>query len=175
MLEKLGDLSGLAHLEPSLREFLRDHPHYDTNVFVMMRFEQHQILAAAYSAVHDVLLKRGMDAVRADSRDYTGELWSNIQTYMHGCKLGIAIFENLGGSNEINPNVSLELGYMVALRKRTLILKPEFTDVALSSLVSRARDQRKISDAPEPQAPCVLPVPLVRIRCARSGWVVKKV
>lgn len=53
--------------------------------------------------------------------------------------------------------------------------KPEFTDVALSSLVSRARDQRKISDAPEPQAPCVLPVPLVRIRCARSGWVVKKV
>lgn len=37
-LGKLGDLQGVAHLEPQLRQFLTDHPDFERNVFVMMRF-----------------------------------------------------------------------------------------------------------------------------------------
>ena len=120
---QLGDLSGLGHLAPPLQTFLADHPRFERNVFVMMRFAAHAQLSSAYQAVKATLAQRGFDAVRADERDYTGELWTNIQTYIHGSKYGIAIFEDFAGVREFNPNVSLELGYMVARQKRTLILK----------------------------------------------------
>lgn len=64
----------------------------------------------------------GFKALRADARDYTGELWSNIQVYMTGCQLGIAVFEDIE-QRDFNPNVSLELGYMMAKQRRCLILK----------------------------------------------------
>lgn len=123
-LGKLGDLEGVAHLEPQLRQFLSDHPDYDRNVFVMMRFADTAQMKEIYSAIRDTLASRGMHAVRADDRDYTGELWSNIEVYLTCCKYGIAVFEALETSDrEFNPNVSLELGYMMGRRKRTLLLK----------------------------------------------------
>ena len=122
---QLGDMSGLIHLEAPLQSFLTDHPRHDRNVFVMMRFAPHAQLNETYRAVKDTLASRGFDATRADERDYTGELWTNIQTYIHGSKYGIAIFEDFAGVREFNPNVSLELGYMVARQKRTLILKEQ--------------------------------------------------
>jgi len=120
---ELGDLSGLSHIEQPLKQFLTHHPRFDRNVFIMMRFAPHTQLTSVYNSVKETLARRGYDAVRADERDYTGELWTNIQTYMHGSKYGIAIFEDFTGVRDINPNVSLELGYMVARQKRTLILK----------------------------------------------------
>lgn len=123
-LGKLGDLEGIAHLEPQLRQFLADHPQFERNVFVMMRFTETAQMKEIYSAVRDTLAARGMHAVRADDRDYTGELWSNIEVYLTGCKYGIAVFEALETPDrEFNPNVSLELGYMMGRRKRTLLLK----------------------------------------------------
>lgn len=63
-----------------------------------------------------------MNAVRADDRDYTGELWSNIEVYLTGCQYGIAVFEDID-QRDFNPNVSLELGYLMGRGKRTLLLK----------------------------------------------------
>lgn len=125
-LGKLGDLEGVAHLEPHLRQFLTDHPDFDRNVFVMMRFTDTPQMKEIYSAIRDTLAPRGMHAVRADDRDYTSELWSNIEVYLTCCKYGIAVFEALESPDrEFNPNVSLELGYMMGRRKRTLLLKEE--------------------------------------------------
>ncbi|MHC5797321.1 hypothetical protein ACVXZ4_14300 [Lacisediminihabitans sp. FW035] len=121
----VGDMAGLGHLEHPLKDFMNDHPRFDRNVFVMMRFAAHAQLTAVYAAIKSTLASRGFDEVRADDRDYTGELWTNIQTYMHGSKYGIAIFEDFAGVREFNPNVSLELGYMVARQKRTSILKEQ--------------------------------------------------
>lgn len=123
-LGRLGDLTGLTHLEPHLREFLNDHPNPDRNVFVMMRFLRSDQLDQAHAAIRDTLAPKGFHAVRADDRDYTGELWSNVEVYMTGCKYGIAIFEDIE-SRDFNPNVSLELGYMLGRRKRCLILKEQ--------------------------------------------------
>lgn len=123
-LGKLGDLQGVTHLEPQLRQFLAHHPDFDRNVFVMMRFTDTAQMKEIYSAIRDTLAGRGMHAVRADDRDYTGELWSNIEVYLTCCKYGIAVFEALENPDrEFNPNVSLELGYMLGRRKRTLLLK----------------------------------------------------
>lgn len=121
-LRRLGDLSGVQHLEPYLREFLNDHPDPDSNVLVMMRFLKSTQLDEAHAAIKDTFAARGFHAVRADDRDYTGELWSNIEVYLTGCRYGIAVFEDIE-SRDFNPNVSLELGYMLGRRKRCLILK----------------------------------------------------
>lgn len=123
-LGRLGDLTGVQHLEPYLREFLNDHPDPDRNVFVMMRFLESAQLDEAHAAIKSTLARRGFHAMRADDRDYTGELWSNIEVYLTGCRYGIAIFEDIE-TRDFNPNVSLELGYMLGRRKRCLILKEQ--------------------------------------------------
>lgn len=123
-LGRLGDLTGVAHLEPHLREFLHDHPDPERNVFVMMRFLNSTQLDEAQEAIKETLAARDFHAVRADDRDYTGELWSNIEVYMTCCRFGIAIFEDIE-RRDFNPNVSLELGYMLGRRKRCLILKEQ--------------------------------------------------
>lgn len=121
-LGRLGDLRGLEHLEPALRDLIADHPSPDRNVFVMMRFRKTDQMASIHTAIRNTLLPLGFHAIRADDRDYTGELWTNVQVCMTGCNLGIAVFEDID-DRDFNPNVSLELGYMLARHKRCLILK----------------------------------------------------
>jgi hypothetical protein len=121
-LGRLGDLTGLSHLEPHLRKFLDEHPDPGRNVFVMMRFMSSPQMEEIYRAIKDSCSIYGFQAVRADDRDYTGELWSNIEVYMTCCQYGVAVFEDID-KRDFNPNVSLELGYMMGRRKRTLILK----------------------------------------------------
>ena len=56
----------------------------------------------------------------------TDNLFPNVEVFMHGCDFGIAIlFDDKDAPSEykINPNVSLEIGYMYANKKPILILK----------------------------------------------------
>jgi hypothetical protein len=121
-LAKLGDLEHVRHLEPYLRTFLEDHPEPSRNVFIMMRFGATPQMKQIHDAIVAGLAEHGMNAVRADDRDYTGELWSNIEVYLTGCTYGIAVFEDIE-QRDFNPNVSLELGYLMGRGKRTLLLK----------------------------------------------------
>jgi hypothetical protein len=121
-LAKLGNIDHVRHLEPYLRNFLEDHPEPSRNVFVMMRFSATQQMTQIHDAIVAGLAEHGMNAVRADDRDYTGELWSNIEVYLTGCQYGIAVFEDIE-QRDYNPNVSLELGYLLGRGKRTLLLK----------------------------------------------------
>ncbi len=121
-LGRLGDLNGVEHLETALRAFLEDHPEPDRNVFVIMRFHETDQFEEIHAAIRDALAARGLTAVRADDRDYTGEVWTNVQVYMTGCRLGIAVFEDIEERN-FNPNVAVEVGYMIAKQKRLLLLK----------------------------------------------------
>ena len=120
----LGDLTGREHLKPALEEFLRDHPDPDRNVFIMMRFLE----TDRHNAIRDVLRTsfgaHGFHAVRADDKEYSDGLWSNIEVYLTGCRFGVAVYEEID-DRRANPNVSLELGYMYAMRRRCLILKEQ--------------------------------------------------
>lgn len=122
VLGQLGDLSGIGHLVPYLRTFMTDHPIFDRNVFIMMRFSDAPAVQQIHASIKAALAEYGLRGIRADDRDYTGELWSNVEVYLTGCKYGIAVFEDVENAN-YNPNVGLELGYMIGRRKRTLILK----------------------------------------------------
>jgi len=90
----------------------------------MMRFKPTAQHRAIIETIRASLAANGYDAVRADDKAYVDELWSNIQVYALGCRFGIAVFEDID-AEPLNPNVALELGYMMARRKRTLILKEQ--------------------------------------------------
>lgn len=45
-----------------------------------------------------------------------------ILTYVYGCRFGIAVFERIE-SEVFNPNVSLEVGYLLGLDKPVCFLK----------------------------------------------------
>jgi len=81
-LGRLGDLTGLSHLQPDFYRFLDDHPDPDRNVFVMMRFIDSPQMNDIYNTIKITCSSYGFHAIRADERDYTGELWSNIEVYM---------------------------------------------------------------------------------------------
>lgn len=135
-LAKLGDFEHVRHLEPYLRTFLEDHPEPSRNVFIMMRFGATPQMKQIHDAIVAGLAEHGMNAVRADDRDYTGELWSNIEVYLTGCAYGIAVFEDIE-QRDYNPNVSLELGYLMGRGKRTLLLKEKRLPHMPSDVVHR--------------------------------------
>jgi nucleoside 2-deoxyribosyltransferase len=60
----------------------------------------------------------------------------NILTYIYGCGFGLAIFERIE-TEDFNPNVALELGYMMALRKPVCILKDRTLKILPADIISR--------------------------------------
>jgi len=122
--DRLGDVEHVRHLRPYLEQFLADHPDPDCNVLVMMPFAETPQLTTIHSTIQSALEQRGLKALRVDDRDFTGDLWSNIEVYLTGCRFGIAVFEDID-RRDFNPNVSLELGYMMGRGKRCLLLKEQ--------------------------------------------------
>lgn len=78
----------------------------------------------------------GITAVRADDKQYHDDLLQNIQTYIYGCGFGIAVFERIEEEN-FNPNVSLEVGYMLALRKPVCLLKDKTLRTLHADLIGK--------------------------------------
>jgi hypothetical protein len=118
--------TGFESLQVSLDRFFKDHPDYEKNVFVMMRFRPAEHFKKIHSTIVHELAKYGLKAHRADDRVYPedDDLWNNICVYIAGCKYGIAVFEDFD-EREFNPNVPLEYGMMRAWGKRVLLLKEQ--------------------------------------------------
>jgi hypothetical protein len=116
--------AGYEHFAHFMPAFLRDHPNVDRNVFAMMRFRS----GPQYDEIHDAISSGmacyGLTLLRADDKDYTGDLWENVCLCMLGSRFGVAVFEEID-LREFNPNVALELGFMTALGKRCLLLKDQ--------------------------------------------------
>ncbi len=124
MAEKLGTQSELRDLQAYIPQFLQDHPDPDRNIFLMMRFFSSPRLAEIHQAIKVAARGLGFNVVRADDRGYTGELWSNVRLYLACCNLGIAVFEDIERRDH-NPNVALELGFMMGTGKSCLLLKED--------------------------------------------------
>jgi protein-tyrosine-phosphatase len=101
-----------------------DYPNPRTNVFVMMRFQDTPQQAAILQTLTEELSHYGLHLLRADQKAYTDSLWANVKAYIHACSLGIAVFEQIN-DRDFNPNVSLELGYMLAQQKPVALLKEQ--------------------------------------------------
>src|SRR5215471_2459145 len=94
----------------------------ERNVFIMMRYRSTEHFEEIESAVRQTLAKFGLMARLAKDSALSDDLWENVEYYMRYCRFGIAVFEEID-EREFNPNISLELGYMYALKRRCLLLK----------------------------------------------------
>ncbi len=120
----------------SLIKFNKDHPHYERNAFIMMRFGEtkgHQRIAGTIRAT---LTKYGINGLRADDKHYHDDLFPNVLTYLWGCSIGIAVFERLE-TEDFNPNVSLEVGYVRALGKHICLLKDKTLKTLQTDLIGK--------------------------------------
>lgn len=111
-----------VEIHDSLQRFQMDYPDPAKAAFLIMRFRETRAHLEIYEAVGDCLGGYGIKALRADEKYYHDDLYHNILTYMHGCGFGVAVFERIE-EELFNPNISLEVGYLLALQKPICILK----------------------------------------------------
>ncbi len=111
-----------VEITDSLRRFQEDFPDSNKLAFIMMKFGNSKAHEQIESGIRTALEAHSLVALRADYRQYHDDLWFNILTYIYGTRFGIAVFERLD-ADVINPNVSLEVGYMLALGKKVCFLK----------------------------------------------------
>lgn len=109
-------------IQLSLRDFQLDYPAPQKVAFIMMRFGSTPAHNKIVQGIQDALAPHGIKAVRADDKDWHTDLFYNVLTCIYGCTFGIAIFERIE-SEDFNPNVALEVGYIMALKKQVCLLK----------------------------------------------------
>jgi hypothetical protein len=140
-------------LAESMKRFRKDHPNPTGCAFVMMRFGTTKAHTEIIQSIRDALANHGVKALRADDKEYHDDLFWNILTYIHGCGFGIAVFERIE-QEEFNPNVALEVGYTMALKKPVLLLKDSTLKNLNADLVGKLYktfDPQEISASIGPQ------------------------
>ena len=129
-------VSAPAAILESLKRFHAESPDASSICFVMMRFGKTLAHTRLEKTIKTSLKKHGLVGVLARDKEFHDDLYPNIQTYLHGCGFGIAVFERLE-SEEFNPNVALEVGYMFGLRKHVLLLKDRTLRALQTDLVGK--------------------------------------
>lgn len=121
-----GKISNEAVASPEIasgiEKFRVDYPSTSKTAFIMMQFGNTKLHSALVTCIKRILGEHDIVALRADDKEYMDELFPNIKTYMHACDFGVAVFDRIT-EDDFNPNVSLEVGYMLGMRKNVLLLK----------------------------------------------------
>ena len=112
----------VSELAKFIGAFRKDYPIPQKTAFLMMKFDDTKEHSRIVSVIKETLKIHNIIGLRADDKQYSDDLFSNVRTYMHCCDFGIAIFERLT-KEDFNPNVSLEVGYMMGLGKPVCLLK----------------------------------------------------
>jgi len=141
-------------LTPFIERFRIDHPDAQQCGFLMMKYEGTPPHNRITKVVRETCSRHGIKALRADDKRYADELLPNVRTYMHGCSFGIAVFERLI-EDDFNPNVSLEVGYMMARGKPICLLKDSTLTSLQTDLVGRLYESFDTQN-PEESIPPVL-------------------
>ena len=141
-------------LQPFLDTFRADHPDPNRCVFLMMKYQGTPLHRRITEAIRNSCSVHGLEGLRADDKRYSDDLLPNVRTYMHGCNSGIAVIERLT-EDEFNPNVSLEVGYMMAQGKPVCLLKDKTLTSLQTDLVGRLYDPFDTQE-PESTIPPVL-------------------
>jgi hypothetical protein len=125
-----------VEIQESLARLKSDYPDERKIAFVMMRFGTSAAHDKIVTGIKKALAKHDVVGLRADDKEYHEDILWNIMTYIYGCGFGIAVFERLL-SDDFNPNVSLEVGYMMALRKQICLLKDQTLPKLQTDLVGK--------------------------------------
>ena len=123
-------------IQESLEKFKENHPDPTKVAFIMMQFGKTKAHEEIVKAIRSVLDSHGIRGVKANDKEYHEDLFSNVQTYLYGCGFGVAVFE-LIEAEYFNPNVSLEVGYMLAMKKPVCLLKDQTCKTLQTDLVGK--------------------------------------
>jgi len=123
-------------IRESLERFRKDYPDPTKVAFIMMQFGGTKAHEAIVKGIRSALEPCGIIGLRADDKQYHDDLFPNVLTYLWGCGFGVAIFERIE-SEVFNPNVSLEVGYMFALRKPVCLIKDRTLKTLHTDLVGK--------------------------------------
>ncbi len=122
--EKISDDAiTIPEIAKEIEAFNADHKGKKT-AFIIMQFSKTNAHDKIVQTIKDTLNNHGIVGLRADDKEYADNLFANIKTYMHCCDFGISVFERILEDN-FNPNVSIEVGYMMGLRKNVCLLKDQ--------------------------------------------------
>ena len=123
---------------PKLAEFHQLAP-YHKSVFIMTKFpegitpldeELKRVITAVQKAVRDCGYT---PRIAFSDKKYQPGLWDNVEVYLFGCQKGIAIVESKY-KHELNPNVTMEWGWMRGMGKDVLYLVEDSFDLARADL-----------------------------------------
>ena len=133
-----------------LDAFSGDHPSYERNVFIAMRFRGTEQFVEIDRALRESFAKYSLTGLRADDRMYAvdGDLWNNVCVYMMGCKYAVCVFEEID-EREFNPNVGIEYGFLRAMNRQVLLLKEQRVRTMPTDMVGkmyRSFDSYKIRE-----------------------------
>jgi len=135
----------LPEIASGLEKFRADHPIGSKTAFIIMQFGSTKPHAALVTCIKETLKKHGILALRADDKQYMDDLFPNIKTYMHACDFGVAVFDRIT-EDDFNPNVSLEVGYMLGMGKTVLLLKDKTLKYLQTDLTGKLYKQFDTTD-----------------------------
>lgn len=120
---------------------------YDKSVFIMTKFPDDQNpkpidleLKKIIQEVRDAVTAKGFIPRLAYDKRYHPNLWDNVEMYLLGCKYGIAIVENKY-QHELNPNVTMEWGWMRGMDRNVLFLVENSFDLARADISGLIQDR----------------------------------
>ena len=124
-----------ADVTHASKDMLKESP-YEKNVFIMTPFRDDDAYKTIIEAIKYELRKHKFKGWIASDKKLHKELWPNVQAFMLSCKYGIAVFAPYKDrQRDINPNVSIELGFMLSRGKEVLILKENSLEKLPSDLM----------------------------------------
>ena len=122
---------------PKMDEFY-SYGSYDKSVFIMTKFPEgdsalDKELQRVIAAVKDAVTACGFTPRIASDKQYQAGLWDNVEVYLFGCQRGIAIVESKY-VHELNPNVTMEWGWMRGMGREVLYLVETTFDLARADI-----------------------------------------
>lgn len=103
-------------------------------IFVIMPFREE--LNKVYEIIKDIFASKGYSAIRADEKEFTNDLWENVRVYLECCNVAVAVFDKNDQDN-YNPNVAIEVGYMLSKGNKVCLLKDKKLPKLSSDLISK--------------------------------------
>ncbi|MHA2246594.1 MAG: TIR domain-containing protein [Candidatus Hodarchaeales archaeon] len=116
-------------LDKEIKVFNKKFPEKNgKRVFIMIRLRSNEDsrFSIIENAIREILSINGLQVFLASDYTFNSEsIWRNVCVYLFSCEFGIAVLEQISSDeNYLNPNVLLELGFMMGgLGKPCLVLK----------------------------------------------------
>ena len=131
-----------------IEKFRRDYPIGTRTAFIIMQFESTKLHTDIVFSIKKTLKEHNIEGLRADDKQYMDDLFPNVKVYMHACDFGVAVFDRIT-EDDFNPNVTLEVGYMLGMGKDVLLLKDKTLKSLSTDLTGRLYKQFNTTDVQE--------------------------